>query len=227
VDWAAEMPPQRLFENDSAEAGNSEEPMGCCENVRAPLRARRHAASFRRKSTTLDGEAVVCGPDGVAIFDALHRRGTVTEAMLYAFDLLEPTVRICAQSRFATVRSAWPGSWRAGIVLGASLFQQACRMPSKLHSGEDDKHNSKNKGSPLTGTVRAGRGRSRKSKCDSSHQSTKAVGGRYFFASASRTFSMKFFSDLATMSVNALASMQVSHRGSTGSAASKGRSRFW
>jgi ATP-dependent DNA ligase len=38
---------------------------------------------------TLDGEAVVCGPDGVAIFDALHRRGTVTEAMLYAFDPLE------------------------------------------------------------------------------------------------------------------------------------------
>jgi bifunctional non-homologous end joining protein LigD len=31
----------------------------------------------------------VCGPDGIAIFDALHRRGTVTEAMLYAFDLLE------------------------------------------------------------------------------------------------------------------------------------------
>jgi hypothetical protein len=38
---------------------------------------------------TLDGEAVVCGPDGIAIFDALHRHGTVTEAMLYAFDLLE------------------------------------------------------------------------------------------------------------------------------------------
>jgi bifunctional non-homologous end joining protein LigD len=31
----------------------------------------------------------VCGPDGIAIFDALHRRGTATEAMLYAFDLLE------------------------------------------------------------------------------------------------------------------------------------------
>src|SRR5260370_34945604 len=50
--------------------------------------------------------------------------------------------------------------------------------------------------------------------------------GRYFFASASRTFSLKFCSDLATMSVNALASMQVSHRGSTGSAESKGRPRF-
>jgi bifunctional non-homologous end joining protein LigD len=32
---------------------------------------------------------VVCGPDGVAIFDALRRRGTVSEAMLYAFDLIE------------------------------------------------------------------------------------------------------------------------------------------
>jgi ATP-dependent DNA ligase len=31
----------------------------------------------------------VCGPDGVAIFDALHRRGPASEAMLYAFDLLE------------------------------------------------------------------------------------------------------------------------------------------
>jgi bifunctional non-homologous end joining protein LigD len=29
------------------------------------------------------------GSDGVAVFDALHRRGTVSEAMLYAFDLLE------------------------------------------------------------------------------------------------------------------------------------------
>jgi ATP-dependent DNA ligase len=31
----------------------------------------------------------VCGPDAIAIFDALHRRGTVTEAMLFASDLLE------------------------------------------------------------------------------------------------------------------------------------------
>jgi bifunctional non-homologous end joining protein LigD len=44
---------------------------------------------LRARSFTLDGEAVVCGPDGIAIFDALHRRGTVSEATLYAFDLLE------------------------------------------------------------------------------------------------------------------------------------------
>jgi hypothetical protein len=27
----------------------------------------------------------VCGPDGIALFDALHRRGNVTEALLFAF----------------------------------------------------------------------------------------------------------------------------------------------
>jgi ATP-dependent DNA ligase len=29
------------------------------------------------KPSTIDGEPVVCGPDGVAIFDALNRRGSV------------------------------------------------------------------------------------------------------------------------------------------------------
>jgi bifunctional non-homologous end joining protein LigD len=47
------------------------------------------ALKLRAQSFTLDGEACVCGPDGVAVFDALHRRGTVRDAMLYAFDLLE------------------------------------------------------------------------------------------------------------------------------------------
>jgi bifunctional non-homologous end joining protein LigD len=34
----------------------------------------RAAAKLRARSFTLDGEAVVCGTDGVAVFDALHRR---------------------------------------------------------------------------------------------------------------------------------------------------------
>jgi ATP-dependent DNA ligase len=33
--------------------------------------------------------AVVADADGVAVFDALHRRGRVTDAILQAFDLLE------------------------------------------------------------------------------------------------------------------------------------------
>jgi ATP-dependent DNA ligase len=47
------------------------------------------AAKVRAKSFRLDGEAVVTGEDGVAVFDALHRRRKATDAMLYAFDLLE------------------------------------------------------------------------------------------------------------------------------------------
>jgi bifunctional non-homologous end joining protein LigD len=47
------------------------------------------AAKIRAQSFTLDGEAVVCGEDGVAIFEALHRHGTVRAAILQAFDLLE------------------------------------------------------------------------------------------------------------------------------------------
>jgi bifunctional non-homologous end joining protein LigD len=47
------------------------------------------AAKLRAKSFTLDGEAVVVGHDGVAVFDALHRRHKASEALLYAFDLLE------------------------------------------------------------------------------------------------------------------------------------------
>jgi ATP-dependent DNA ligase len=35
------------------------------------------------------GLGEVCGPDGVAVFDALHHRGNISEAMLYAFDFLE------------------------------------------------------------------------------------------------------------------------------------------
>jgi ATP-dependent DNA ligase len=49
----------------------------------------RVAAKLNARSFTIDGEAAVCGPDGAAVFDDLHRRGTITEAMLYAFDLLE------------------------------------------------------------------------------------------------------------------------------------------
>jgi bifunctional non-homologous end joining protein LigD len=96
------------------------------------------AMLLRANSFTLDGEAVVCGPDGVAIFDALHRRGTVNEAMLYAFDLLEldsadlrPLPLSDRKKRLARLL----GGRRLGIVLsdhtdedGATIFRQACRM---------------------------------------------------------------------------------------------------
>jgi bifunctional non-homologous end joining protein LigD len=89
------------------------------------------AMQLRATSFTLDGEAVVCGPDGVAIFDALHRRGTVSEAMLYAFDLLALLPLGDRKKRLARLL----GKRRIGIVIsqhtdedGGLIFQQACKM---------------------------------------------------------------------------------------------------
>jgi ATP-dependent DNA ligase len=47
------------------------------------------AGKLRARSFDVDGEAVVCGADGVAVFDALHRRRKAGDAILYAFDLIE------------------------------------------------------------------------------------------------------------------------------------------
>jgi bifunctional non-homologous end joining protein LigD len=98
----------------------------------------RAAAKLRAKSFTIDGEAAVCGPDGIAVFDALHRRGTVTEAMLYAFDLLEldgvdyrPLPLGKRKERLARLVDRR----LVGIAMndhtdtsGELVFQQACRM---------------------------------------------------------------------------------------------------
>jgi ATP dependent DNA ligase-like protein len=81
---------------------------------------------------------VVCGADGVAVFDALHKRGTVTEAMLYAFDLIEldgndfrPLSLGERKAKLARLLAREP----LGIAYndhtdkdGAAVFQQACKM---------------------------------------------------------------------------------------------------
>jgi bifunctional non-homologous end joining protein LigD len=95
------------------------------------------AAKLRAKSFTLDGEAVVAGADGVAVFDALHRRHKASDAMLYAFDLLEldradlrplPGER---KARLARLLARKP----AGVVPnehtdedGATVFRHACKL---------------------------------------------------------------------------------------------------
>jgi bifunctional non-homologous end joining protein LigD len=96
------------------------------------------AAKLRAASFTLDGEAVVCGPDGIAIYDALHRHGTVREAMLYAFDLLEldgEDLRALPLSDRKKRLARLVGKRQLGIVIsehtaddGNAIFQQACRM---------------------------------------------------------------------------------------------------
>jgi bifunctional non-homologous end joining protein LigD len=95
------------------------------------------AAKVRAQSFTLDGEAVVCGADGIAVFDALHRRGTVSEAMLYAFDLLEldgEDLRGLPLGERKKRLARLVGKRRLGIVLsdptdedGAMLFSSASK----------------------------------------------------------------------------------------------------
>jgi hypothetical protein len=47
------------------------------------------AEMIKTKSFTIDGEAVVIGPDGLSRFEELSRREAARTAILYAFDLIE------------------------------------------------------------------------------------------------------------------------------------------
>jgi bifunctional non-homologous end joining protein LigD len=71
------------------------------------------AAKLRAESFTLDGQAVVCGADGIAVFDALHRRRKATDAMLYAFDLVELNGKgsSTAAARRAQGEASAPAGW--------------------------------------------------------------------------------------------------------------------
>jgi bifunctional non-homologous end joining protein LigD len=96
------------------------------------------AAKLKARSFTLDDEAVVAGADGGAVFDALHRRGRVTDAILQAFDLLEldgedlrPLPLGQRKPRLARLLTRA----QAGIALnehtdakGELIFRQACVM---------------------------------------------------------------------------------------------------
>jgi bifunctional non-homologous end joining protein LigD len=104
----------------------------------------RAAAKLRAESFTLDGEAVVCGPDGVAMFDALHRRGTVAEAMLYAFDLLEldgADLRALPLGERKTKLAKLLARAPAALIFnehteenGATVFRHACQ---RLDQGQE------------------------------------------------------------------------------------------
>jgi len=96
------------------------------------------AAKLRAKSFTLDGEAAVSGADGVAVFEALHRRRAVPDAVLHAFDLLELNGKdlrpLPLGERKAKLARLLAGA-TAGIVFnehtdedGPTVFEHACRF---------------------------------------------------------------------------------------------------
>ena len=90
------------------------------------------------RSVILDGEAVVCGPDGRSDFDKLHSQANDDQVVLYAFDLIEldgeDLRREPLQVRKATLASVLA---KAGIGLcfnehieadGPAVFAHVCRM---------------------------------------------------------------------------------------------------
>ena len=108
---------------------------------RVPLIAEA-LAKLRVKSVTLDGEGVVCGPDGVSDFDLLRaavgRLGS-RDAFLYAFDLLEldgddlrrEPWEVRRETLASLLRKAGQGirlSEHLASTDGETIFAHACAM---------------------------------------------------------------------------------------------------
>jgi hypothetical protein len=97
------------------------------------------AAKLGAKSFTIDGEAVIAGVDGIAVFDALHRRHKAKDAMLYAFDLLE--FNNAESPAAASGRAQDETREAAGARIRRHGFQRAHRggrgdgVPARLHDG--------------------------------------------------------------------------------------------
>jgi ATP-dependent DNA ligase len=96
------------------------------------------ASELRARSCLIDGEAVACDDNGLAVFERLRRKHDARAAFLYAFDLLEldgvDLRREPIETRKATLASLLRGSG-AGLKLnehfihsGEVVFRHACRM---------------------------------------------------------------------------------------------------
>jgi bifunctional non-homologous end joining protein LigD len=96
------------------------------------------AADLKANSFTIDGEGVVAGPDGLAVFEELRHRRSSAAAFLYAFDLLELNGEDLRSrpllDRKAALATLLDGS-AAGIVFnehltteGVLVFEHACKL---------------------------------------------------------------------------------------------------
>jgi bifunctional non-homologous end joining protein LigD len=96
------------------------------------------AEMIKAKSFTIDGEAVVVGPDGLSWFEELSRREAARTAVLYAFDLIEHDGEDLRNRPFLDRKAALAWLLRdteAGILLnehiaedGATVFAHACSL---------------------------------------------------------------------------------------------------
>ena len=96
------------------------------------------AGNLRVSSISIDGEAVVCGDDGISDFDRLHSQGWDAAVFLFAFDVLEidgddlrqePLERRKARLEKVLARAPAGIQFNEHVDLdGATVFQHACKM---------------------------------------------------------------------------------------------------
>jgi ATP-dependent DNA ligase len=90
------------------------------------------AERIKANSFTIDGEAVVLGPDGLSRFDDLRRRDAAHSAILYAFDLVEHDARKRSGRRGHRLQA---GGWHLSIRSMSSLDQGPQSRRRRLAAG--------------------------------------------------------------------------------------------
>ena len=97
----------------------------------------KSAALIKAKSFTIDGEAVVVGPNGLTEFEALRRRGAGEVAVLYAFDLIELDGDDLRALPIETRKATLASLLRKSVALrlsehlsadGPQVFAHACKL---------------------------------------------------------------------------------------------------
>src|SRR6516162_283426 len=98
------------------------------------------AAALPARSCLIDGEAIVCDENGLALFDLTRGHGSKTSAVLCAFDLLELDGkdlrrRPIEERKDLLAKLLHDSDSDLGIVLnkhyeedGATVFREACRL---------------------------------------------------------------------------------------------------
>jgi hypothetical protein len=79
------------------------------------------ARRIKARSFTIDGEAVVLGPDGLSRFEELRRREAADTAILYAFDLIEHDGEDMRNRPFLDARPRWRGCCTIPTLASYSL----------------------------------------------------------------------------------------------------------
>jgi hypothetical protein len=65
------------------------------------------------RSCLIDGEAIVCDENGLAVFELIRRHGALANVVHCAFDLLEWTAGICGASQSRSERNCSLSYWAA------------------------------------------------------------------------------------------------------------------